>query len=101
MLLNMRKLFLGLTLGFLIISILHVIITRSEPYLNAQAYMENNDQIKSEFGKIKFSLVYVVTIKNSHAKFLIYIIGEKKHSSIKLYGNEQNGAWIIRRDLSG
>jgi len=77
---------------------LYALIFYSESYSQTRIFVRDSTEIKSEFGDVKYSFLYVANIKNTHAKFLVYLIGEKKHGSIALRADQKNDHWIVRRE---
>ena len=75
------------------------IIYNAESYLQAAIFLRSNKVVRNEFGNIQHDFLYSAHIKNEHADFRFYVIGDKKNGGVSLHGNEVDGHWVIQRNI--
>jgi len=84
-------------LGCLGIAVACWLIFTSNAYTEAKKYLYTDPEIRTEFGEIKYSLLYSANIKNEHARFLFYLIGGRKSATVALHASEIDGHWVVAR----
>ena len=84
--------------GLIACVLIPVLIFDSSAYRSAKRYLDENPEIKSEFGDIKCSIPYVAKIKNSRAQFTFYVFGAKRDSSLRIrVDQDEQGRWSASR----
>ncbi len=88
-----RAALIGVVGGILVMICIH----NSLSLEHARAFLQTDQQIKNEFGEIKFDINYSARIKNDRSNFAFYVFAEKKNGTVLIEADEKSGVWSVYR----
>ena len=73
------------------------LIYTSASYRHAREFLESDQNIRDEFGNLKFDVLSVAHEENVHANFSFYVFADKKNGTISIEADEDSGVWRVYR----